>query len=397
MRLVGPIGEGLAAELVAAIEGPLAMVSRVTGGPARVVVDLHSEGGSVMDGWRIYGLLETLKAAGHRVEVEVNALAASMASVIAMAGDVIRVPKNGWMMVHEPWSFSAGTAGDLRRDADLLERLGDQIVGAYTARTGLPEEKIRALMAVETWMDGQEALSLGFADEVTGEVAAAAMSVGAGALAAWRHPPGAVVEAAAGEPEAREDDAAAADTDDVAGPPETFELETQDEQEGATVDPPPVPEAAPAEGAAPASAGEPQDPAAPRAGWVRRIRDALGGLGELQARCDRAEARAAGLEAEVAALRTRCSEAEAMARELGALEQALAKAEQDARDAARKAADLLAATGVAAACDTPGDDALPSPCGDAPATARETWLAMPAGEQRAAYYTANRAAIEAGA
>ncbi|MBG4581750.1 Clp protease ClpP [Pseudomonas aeruginosa] len=132
---------------------------------------IHSPGGDVFEGTAIYNLLKNHPA---RVEAHVDGLAASMASVIAMAADTIYMPENAMMMVHRPWGIQGGEADDMRRYADLLEKIEGTMVAAYMAKTGKSEEEIKSLLKAETWMDGREAVEAGFADQLTEPLAAAA-------------------------------------------------------------------------------------------------------------------------------------------------------------------------------------------------------------------------------
>ena len=132
---------------------------------------IHSPGGSIVDGTAIYNLLKHHPA---RVEAHIDGVAASMASVIAMAADIVFMPANAMMMVHRPWGIQGGEADDMRRYADLLEKLEGSMVAAYMAKTKKSEADIKALLKAETWMDGREAVAAGFADQLTEPLAAAA-------------------------------------------------------------------------------------------------------------------------------------------------------------------------------------------------------------------------------
>jgi ATP-dependent protease ClpP protease subunit len=129
------------------------------------VINLHinSPGGSVFDGVAIYNSLKSHPA---RIEVDVDALAASIASVIAMAGDEIRIAENAMMMIHDPTGVAVGGAEEMRKTADLLDQIKDVIVSTYVKRTK-KENEIRAMMAEETWMTGGDAVDMGFADLLT--------------------------------------------------------------------------------------------------------------------------------------------------------------------------------------------------------------------------------------
>jgi ATP-dependent Clp protease, protease subunit len=134
---------------------------------------INSPGGSVIDGNAIFNALQRHSA---KVITHIDGLAASMASVIAMAGDEIRMADNALLMIHNPWTFSMGDADDLRADADLLDKMRDIIVGAY-GRSQYNAEELKDLMDAETWMTAQEALDAGFIDTIeTGLRAAAELS-----------------------------------------------------------------------------------------------------------------------------------------------------------------------------------------------------------------------------
>lgn len=141
---------------------------------------INSPGGSVFDGVAIHNQLVRHKA--HKV-VTIDGMAASIASVVAMAGDDIRMPKNAMMMIHNAWAAAIlmGEAKDFREQgndiADRLERITASINQTYQDRTGLDAKKIATMMNDETWMGGEEAVALGFADAVIdATVEAAAMS-----------------------------------------------------------------------------------------------------------------------------------------------------------------------------------------------------------------------------
>jgi len=125
---------------------------------------INSPGGDVFDGMAIYNTLLRHKA---RKIVEIDGLAASIASIIAMVGDEIRIGENAMFMIHDPWSVAIGTAGDFRQQADVLDAITEQLVTTYTARTKQDRQQIRDWMAAETWFSGAEAKEAGFADAVT--------------------------------------------------------------------------------------------------------------------------------------------------------------------------------------------------------------------------------------
>lgn len=132
------------------------------GDVADITLRLNSPGGSVFDGMAIYNQIKQHKA---QVTVYIDGLAASMASVIAMAGDLVIMPENAMMMIHNPWTMAVGDAEDLRNNADLLDKIKSTMLSAYAKKSGKSEDEISAIMDAETWLTGAEALEAGFADE----------------------------------------------------------------------------------------------------------------------------------------------------------------------------------------------------------------------------------------
>jgi ATP-dependent Clp protease, protease subunit len=125
-----------------------------------ITVRINSPGGDVFDGVAIYNILKQNPA---RVVVNIDGLAASIASVIAMAGDEITMAENAMMMIHEAWTMAVGNAGDFRETADRLEKVNGVIRDTYARQTGdkAPPETIAELMTAETWMTAQEAMDYG--------------------------------------------------------------------------------------------------------------------------------------------------------------------------------------------------------------------------------------------
>jgi ATP-dependent Clp endopeptidase proteolytic subunit ClpP len=157
-------------------------------------VRINSAGGSVFDGMAIYN---TLRNRAGNVRIHVDGLAASIASVIAMAGKEIVMEPGAMMMVHNPWNITIGDADDHRNSADLLDKVRDSLVSAYERRTGLSRNELMSLMDQETWMSAEEAVAFGFADRV-GEVAVQAAAWQAHDLTAFVNVPG-EIRAMAGE------------------------------------------------------------------------------------------------------------------------------------------------------------------------------------------------------
>lgn len=134
-------------------------------------VEISSPGGDVFAALAIYN---ALKGSGKEIVVKVMGVAASAASLVAMAGDKIIMPKNTFMMIHNPWSFAVGNADELRDTAATLDKIGAALLAIYAARTGMSEDEIKPLLAKDTWMTADEALASGFATEVVADVTAKA-------------------------------------------------------------------------------------------------------------------------------------------------------------------------------------------------------------------------------
>jgi ATP-dependent Clp protease, protease subunit len=132
---------------------------------------INSPGGSVIEGTAIYNALRRHEGG---LTVHIDSLAASMASVIAMSGKPVYMADNALLMIHNPWTVSMGESKDLRKEADLLDKLKVNLRNAYVRKTGINAEEIGAMMDAETWLDAVEAVALGFADAIEEGVAAAA-------------------------------------------------------------------------------------------------------------------------------------------------------------------------------------------------------------------------------
>ena len=129
-----------------------------------LTVHLNSPGGDVFAGVAIYNALKDYTKG--KVVVKVDGLAASIASVVAMAGDEIIMSPGSMMMIHNPWSIGVGSSDELRKAADTLDQIKDSILPIYTDRSGLSEDEVKDLMDAETWMTAEKAVELGFADTV---------------------------------------------------------------------------------------------------------------------------------------------------------------------------------------------------------------------------------------
>lgn len=134
------------------------------GDVTRIVVRINSPGGSVFEGVAIYNLL---KQHGAPIDVYVDGVAASIASVIAMAGTTVTMGEGAMLMIHNAFTGTVGNAKDLRKTADLLDKVDvTTITPAYLNRSNKSAEDLAAMMADETWLSAQEAVEMGFADNV---------------------------------------------------------------------------------------------------------------------------------------------------------------------------------------------------------------------------------------
>lgn len=129
----------------------------------QINLHIHSPGGDVFDGIAIYNLLKNHPA---NVTVYIDGLAASMASVIAMAGNEVIIPENAMMMIHKPWGIQGGDAEDMRKYADLLDKVENTLIPAYANKTGKTPEELAEMLSAETWLNGKECVEQGFADKL---------------------------------------------------------------------------------------------------------------------------------------------------------------------------------------------------------------------------------------
>jgi ATP-dependent Clp endopeptidase proteolytic subunit ClpP len=128
-----------------------------------ISLHINSPGGDVFDGLAIYNMLKTHPA---QVVVDIDGLAASIASIISMSGDTIRMAENAMMMIHDPQGFAMGNATEMQRTAALLDTVKGNLVDTYHSRTGQAKESIGAWMTDETWMTSDACMANGFCDSV---------------------------------------------------------------------------------------------------------------------------------------------------------------------------------------------------------------------------------------
>lgn len=132
---------------------------------------LNSPGGNLFDGMTIYNLLVPYRS---KLDIEIVGLAASIASIIALAGRSLTMAEGSYFMIHNPFTALVGNAEDLRKTAVLLDKMAAEFVGIYKANSGLTEAKIKAFMDQEKWFTASEAVDAGFASGVQdyGQIAA---------------------------------------------------------------------------------------------------------------------------------------------------------------------------------------------------------------------------------
>lgn len=163
LLVYGDIGESWSAESVAALD----VVDRLNamGDVAEIVVRINSYGGSVIDGLAIYNALKRHPA---RKTVTIDGIAASIASLIAMAGDTVTMPRMALMMIHAPWGGITGNSEELRRHADVLDLYASAMAEAYAAKSGQTTQAMLALLqdGTDHWYTGDEALAAGFIDSI---------------------------------------------------------------------------------------------------------------------------------------------------------------------------------------------------------------------------------------
>ncbi|WP_253306905.1 head maturation protease, ClpP-related [unidentified bacterial endosymbiont] len=160
-------------------------------GSSPITVAINSPGGNVFDGFAIYNALLRL---GDRCTVRIDGLAASIASVIACGGHRVVMAANALLMIHNPWSLAYGTAEELRKTADLIDKTREGILAAYQRRApSLEADKLALLLDEESWFTATEAVALGFADEITPENKITATISSSGLIHQFKRAPAALL------------------------------------------------------------------------------------------------------------------------------------------------------------------------------------------------------------
>lgn len=142
---------------------PAIFKTELTSGSGPITLYINSPGGDVIAASQIYTMLMDYP---HDVKVRINGIAASAASVIAMAGTKVSMSPTSLMMVHNPFTFAMGDSEEMRKAIQLLDEVKESIINAYQIKTGLSRARLSHLMDAETWMNANMAVELGFCDEV---------------------------------------------------------------------------------------------------------------------------------------------------------------------------------------------------------------------------------------
>ena len=142
---------------------PQLFKNELNSGSGDVTVWINSSGGDCVEAAQIYNMLMDYKGS---VTVKIDGIAASAASVIAMAGTKVLVSPVSMLMIHNPMTAAFGNSDEMQRAIEMLGSVKDSIINAYEIKTGLSRAKLSHLMDAETWMDANKAVELGFADEI---------------------------------------------------------------------------------------------------------------------------------------------------------------------------------------------------------------------------------------
>ena len=142
---------------------PQLFKDELNSGTGNITVWINSPGGDCVAAAQIYNMLMDYKGS---VTVKIDGIAASAASVIAMAGTKVLVSPVSMLMIHNPMTVAFGNSAEMQKAIDMLASVKDSILNAYEIKTGLSRTKLSHLMDAETWMDANKAIELGFADEI---------------------------------------------------------------------------------------------------------------------------------------------------------------------------------------------------------------------------------------
>lgn len=142
---------------------PRLFKDELNAGSGDITVWINSPGGDCVAAAQIYNMLTQYKG---NVTVKIDGIAASAASVVAMAGNTVLMSPVSMMMIHNPATFAFGDHAEMQKAIDMLAEVKESIINAYVIKTGLTRAKLSHLMDAETWMDANKAVELGFADDI---------------------------------------------------------------------------------------------------------------------------------------------------------------------------------------------------------------------------------------
>lgn len=142
---------------------PQLFKEELNAGNGDITVWINSPGGDCVAAAQIYNILSNYAG---KVTVKIDGIAASAASVIAMAGDAVLVSPVSMMMIHNPATIAWGDSAEMQKAVAMLDEVKESIINAYEIKTGLDRKKLSKLMDAETWMDANSAVEYGFADEI---------------------------------------------------------------------------------------------------------------------------------------------------------------------------------------------------------------------------------------
>lgn len=142
---------------------PKAFKAELTAGEGDIVIWLNSPGGDCIAASQIYAMLMDYKG---KVTVKIDGIAASAASVIAMAGTTVLMAPTALMMVHNPLTVAIGDSEEMQKAIAMLSEVKESIINAYEIKTGQSRAKLSHLMDAETWLNAKKAIELGFADGI---------------------------------------------------------------------------------------------------------------------------------------------------------------------------------------------------------------------------------------
>lgn len=145
---------------------PQLFKDELNSGTGNITVWINSPGGDCIAAAQIYNMLTNYNG---KVTVKIDGIAASAASVIAMAGDTVLMSPVSTMMIHNPATIAFGDHTDMQKAIDMLNEVKESIINAYVIKTGLSRSKLSHLMDAETWMNANKAIELGFADGLTSD------------------------------------------------------------------------------------------------------------------------------------------------------------------------------------------------------------------------------------